>query len=55
MWLSPVQVVVLPVSPSDGLVAVNLRNGRKLEPVAVPCFLANAAAVAEARRLDLWP
>jgi len=109
VWLAPVQVVVLPVNPSDsaqalavldvanaarlaglrvdvddadealaarmrrarlgrvpyrlvvgdreapaGLVAANLRDGRKLAPIPAASFLARAAAIADARSLDLW-
>jgi threonyl-tRNA synthetase len=110
VWLAPVQVVLLPVNPSDpaqaraagevanaarsaglrvevsagdeqlgarmrrarlarvpyrlvigdreapaGLVAVNLRDGRRLPPLPAPAFVAGAAAVANARGLDPWP
>lgn len=110
VWLAPLQVVVLPVSPAAGaqahaahqvaraaadaglrvsvddadeplgarmrkarlgrvpyrlvvgdreaaanLVAVNLRDGRNLEPMPAQAFIAKVAALANARSLALWP
>jgi len=51
----PYRLVVGDREAAAGLVAVNLRDGRRLEPIPAHSFIARAAAVAHARGLDLWP
>jgi len=51
----PYRLVVGDREAAAGLVAVNLRDGRQPEPMPARSFIASAAAVANARGLDLWP
>jgi threonyl-tRNA synthetase len=52
--LVPYQAVIGPREAAEGLVAVRLRDGRRLEPMAVAEFGRRVGSVVAARRGELW-
>jgi threonyl-tRNA synthetase len=51
----PYRLVIGDREAAGGLVAANLRDGRKLDPMPAHVFLAGAARIAGSRSLNLWP